>query len=362
LASRDWRTTTVRIACRSGELNIALIYDAGADSWSPEDIQAVLDSVNEVERVLADSSHNVQRIAVHADLAWLDEIRGADLVFNLCEGVEGVSQMEYAVTSAIELTGIPYTGCSAWTATICHTKPVLNAVLEARGLPIPRWFVPSDVEPLPTDFDLPAIVKPAAEDASIGIEQASIVTTAPALQARAHHIQRRHGRAFVQRYVDGREIAVGFVGEHTLPLSEIDFTRMPDGAWPIVSFSAKWHEGCDEYAGTEPVCPAVVDEQLAHRIIEVARTAWQTVGGQGYGRVDFRVDANGEPWILEVNPNPDLSIDAGLARMARNYGWSYQALVAEIVRVALDPRTDRAPGTRPPRSVAAIDLREASLT
>ena len=337
-----------------------MIYDAGAESWSPEDIQAVLDSVNEVQQVLVEFGHEVRRIPVDSDLAWFDAIRQTDLVFNLCEGIGGVSQLEYAVSSAIELTGIPYTGCSAWTATICHSKPVLNAVLSAQELPIPPWFVPRDGR-IPTDWELPAIVKPAAEDASIGIEQGSVVTTTAALQDRVHHIEHLHDRAFVQRYIDGREVAVGFVGTHTLPLSEIDFGRMPEGAWPIVSFSAKWHEGSDEYIGTAPVCPARIEEHLAHRIVEVARSAWSAVGGRGYGRVDFRVDGDGQPWILEVNPNPDLSTDAGLARMATVYGWSYGKLVDEIVQAALEPGADLAPGTRPPAAAQAVGQREVSL-
>ncbi len=337
-----------------------MIYDGGAESWSPEDIQAVLASVTEVERVLARGGHDVRRIPINPDLAWFDEIRGADLVFNLCEGIGGISQLEYAVSSAIELTQIPYTGCSAWTATICHRKPVLNAILQAQQLPIPRWFTP-DGGVVPSDWELPSIVKPAAEDASIGIEQDSVVTTQTGLRNRVEHIEALHGRAFVQRYVEGREIAVGFVGQHTLPLSEIDFGRLPEGAWPIVSFSAKWHEGSEEYVGTEPICPAKVDAELARRLVTLAQTAWQAVEGRGYGRVDFRVDANGQPWILEVNPNPDLSTNAGLARMARVFGWSYGQLVAEIVQAALEPRADRAPGTRPPASTRPVGRYEASL-
>jgi D-alanine-D-alanine ligase len=257
-----------------------------------------------------------------------------------------VSQLEYAVLSAVELTGIPYTGCSAWTATICHSKPVLNSILQAQELPIPRWCVP-DGRAIPEDWELPSIVKPAAEDASIGIDQDSVVTSRNALRDRVSLVEEAHGRAFVQRYVAGREIAVGFVGNHTLPLSEINFSRMPDGAWPIVSFSAKWHEDSPDYIGTDPVCPAIVEQDLSRRIVSSAQTAWRAVAGRGYGRVDLRIDGEDQPWILEVNPNPDLSTDAGLARMARAYGWSYAELTNEIVRAALEPRRYMAPGTRP---------------
>ena len=337
-----------------------MIYDGGAESWGPEDIRAVLVSAKEVQRALAAAGHEVTHVAVRPDVAWFQAVRGCDLVFNLCEGIEGVSALELAVASAIDLTGIPYTGCSAWTSTICHRKPVLNAILQAHGLPIPRWHL-IDNGPLPDDWPLPSIVKPAAEDASIGIEQTSVVETRRALERQIREVQDEHGGVLIQRYVAGREIAVGFVGDHVLPLSEIDFTHMPDGAWPIVSFSAKWHEESPEYGGTEPVCPAPVDKELAAQIITVATAAWRIVEGRGYGRVDLRVDVNGQPWVLEVNPNPDLSMNAGLARMARAHGWTHEALVNEIVRASLESPVAPATRTRPPAAVAS-SLRTASFS
>ncbi len=322
-----------RSSTRSHILRIAVIYDSGADTWTPEDIQAVLVSVQGISAVLAERSHEVVRIPVDGDLAWFDEVRRADLVFNLCEGMGGVSRLEYPVAAAIELAGIPMTGTSSWTMTICHRKPVLNALLAGYGLPVPRWTVPGRGGDA-ADFLLPAIVKPAAEDASIGIEQSSVVATPEALQRRVARMQERHGDVVVQEYVPGREFNVGFVGNTILPISEIDFSDMPSGAWPIVSFAGKWHEDSDEFAGTQPVCPAEVTPGVARTLRDVAAAAWSAVEGKGYGRVDLRLDADGQPWILEVNPNPDLSDDAGLANMARAGGWSYDELVAKIVDAA----------------------------
>jgi D-alanine-D-alanine ligase len=294
----------------------------------------VLESVEAVCGVLQSAGHDVRRVAVRDDLVWLEAARNADAVFNLCEGVGGVSRLEYPVASAIELTGVPYTGASPWTMTICHRKPVLNAVLQSVGLPVPGWTVAGEHDAVPGCL-LPAIVKPAAEDASIGIEQGSVVATPEALDTRIRDMRARHGLVMVQEYVPGREFNVGFVGDHVLPISEIDFSAMPNDAWPIVSFSAKWHEDSVEYAGTQPVCPAVIDETYRARLVDVASAAWRAVEGTGYGRVDLRVDRDGQPWILEVNPNPDLSTDAGLANMARVYGWDYEELVLTIVEAAL---------------------------
>ncbi len=320
-----------------------MIYDGGAADWSPEDIQSVLDVVAEVSQALTKAGHTVTKVPVLPDLEWLDAIRKADVVFNLCEGVGGASYMEYKVASAIELAGVPYTGGSAWMMTVCHRKPLLNALLESAGLPIPRWCLP-DHSPIPTDFPLPAIVKPAEEDASVGIEQASVVTTREELEARVTVMRQAYGELMIQQYVRGREIATAVVGEHTLPLSEIDFGQMPDDTWHIVSFDAKWTEASPEFAGTQPVCPAEVEPELAQRILQTAHAAWRAVGGSGYGRVDMRVDGDGVPWVLEVNPSPDISTDAGLANMAWAYGWSYEELVSRVVDIALTEAATEEPG------------------
>jgi D-alanine-D-alanine ligase len=199
---------------------------------------------------------------------------------------------------------------------------------------VPRWILPNGNR-VPIDFPLPAIVKPATEDASVGIDQASVVTSRRALTLRVAEMSEQFDEIIVQQYIGGRELAVGFVGDQALPISEIDFSAMPDGAWPILSFDAKWETGSAEDAGSQPVCPARVPKSLQDRLVAMARDAWRAVGGTGYGRVDFRLDESGQPWILEVNPNPDLSEDAGLARMARAFGWSYEDLLLRIVDLAL---------------------------
>lgn len=268
------------------------------------------------------------------DLRWVNAVRGADLVFNLCEGIGGVSRYETLVASALELTGVPFTGAGAWTITICHHKPLVNALLKSLGLPIPPWCVPHHGR-IPADFPLPAIVKPAAEDASVGIDQCSVVTTRRALRARVEALQKQFGEVLVQQYIPGREVAVGIVGDRVLPISEIDFSAMPEGTWPILSFNAKWRPGCPEDLGSRPVCPAKLHPALARRIRSVAVAAWKAVRGYGYGRVDLRVDRAGQPWVLEVNPDPDISDDAGLSRMAQAAGWSYEELIMRIAELAL---------------------------
>lgn len=315
-------------------MKVVVLYDGVAQGWSDQDIAAVLDSVTRVAAVLRGAGHSVQRVPVRPGLRWLASCRRADVVVNLCEGVGAVSRAESLVAGTLELAGVPFTGVRPEVMVTCLRKPMANALLAARGLPVPRWVQPSGNR-VPTDFPLPAIVKPATEDASVGIDQGSVVTTRRVLTQRVAQLSERFDEVIVQQYIGGRELAVGFVGDQALPISEIDFSAMPDGAWPILCFDAKWTAGSPEDAGSQPVCPAQVPKALHERLVTLARDAWRAVGGTGYGRVDFRVDADGQPWVLEVNPNPDLSEDAGLARMARAYGWSYDDLVLRIVDLAL---------------------------
>ncbi len=313
-----------------------MLYDGGADDWTPEDVHAVLGCVVATRRALEDAGHDVDQIAVDQGFTWLAQTRKADAVFNLCEGIGGISSLESKVASAVELLGIPMTGGSAWTMTICHRKPILNAVLAARGLPVPQWSIPSDDDEL-GDFPLPAIVKPAAEDASVGVDQDAVLMNHADLRDRVEWCRAKFGSVIVQRYIEGRELAVAFVGDDTLPLSEIDFSGMPQDHWPIVTFDAKWTPGSADFKGTVPKCPADVAQGVAESTIEVATLAWQVVEGRGYGRIDMRVDADGKPWIIEVNPNPDTSPDAGLENMARAHGWSYETLVERILEAAFVP-------------------------
>ena len=146
----------------------------------------------------------------------------------------------------------------------------------------------------------------------------------------------------VQEYVAGREFNVGFVGDQVLPIAELCFDNMPEGSWPILTYAAKWELGSPEDLGSVQVCPVDLPQDTQKRIIAVAREAWETLcQGEGYGRVDLRVDASDQPFVLEVNPNPDISDAAGLSRMAKANGWEYDGLICRIVEEALSRSSSR---------------------
>ncbi|HEU4697668.1 MAG TPA: ATP-grasp domain-containing protein [Gemmatimonadales bacterium] len=317
-------------------MRVVILYDAGSPEWTAADVAAVLQNVHEVRDALRRRGHDVELAPVRlGDFRWLTRARRADAVFNLCEGINGHARYEDFVVGTLELTGVPFTGCRAWPTTVCHRKHVANTLLASAGVPVPA-FALAQGNRVPADFPLPAIVKPAAEDASVGIDANAVCTTRKALKKRVAWLAEQFEEVIVQQYVAGREVNVGFVGRQVLPLSEIDFGGMPAGSWPIVTYQAKWAPGHPEYAGTVPVCPARLPADLARRIVAVARQAWEYMaGGEGYGRVDLRVGEDGQPYVLEVNPCPDLSSDAGLARMAAAFGWDYEELVAQVLDEAL---------------------------
>ncbi len=316
-------------------MKVAVLFD-GASAFAAAPDQAILGTVDSVTACLAAEGNEIVRIPVYPDARWVEDLRRApvDLVFNLCESIDGVAACEPAVISALELLGLPFTGSSSWATSLSLRKHIVNAALDRCGLPVPRFALVRRGGAIPS-VGFPAICKPAAEDASIGVEQRSVVRTTRALTERVGAMLERWDEVLVQRYIEGREVNVGLLGETVLPIAEIDFGRMPKGMWRIVTYRSKWEDGSDEDLGSAARCPARLPAGVALQLRRIAVASWRLVGGAGYGRVDMRIDERGRPWILEVNANPDISPDAGLARMARVAGIEYGALVRRVCELGL---------------------------
>ncbi|HVZ76603.1 MAG TPA: hypothetical protein VG818_01330 [Gemmatimonadaceae bacterium] len=319
-------------------MKVGILFD-GASALAQYADLLILDTVEAIEQALAAEGNAVVRVPVHPDGRWIERVRRGrfDLVFNMCEGINGVAALEPSVIAVLELFGVPYTGSSSYTTSLCLRKPVVNALLQGAGLPVPAFTTFRRGDAL-RSIGFPAICKPAAEDASIGIAQESVVRTRRALSDRLTAMLERWDEVLVQQFVDGREVNVGIVGDQALPIAEIDFGKLPRTMWRIVTYRSKWAAGSDEDVGTMPRCPADLPAALAREVRRVALAAWRAVGGEGYGRVDMRIDAHGKPWILEVNANPDIAPDAGLARMAGAAGMNYPALIRAVCEQGLARR------------------------
>ena len=299
-----------------------------------EDIKSALNSLG-YRTTIFNVDSNFFRLIDH-----LREDR-PDLVFNLVESVENESAQEMNVAGVYELLGIPFTGAGPLALGTALNKPRVKEILSAHGIRTPRFMVfgIKDRIAVQEGITFPMIVKPAHEDASVGIDDSSVVYTLPDLRKRVRFIHTEYDQAaLAEEYIDGRELNVAILGNTppvALPISEIDFSGLTGDMHKIVSYEAKWIHGTVAYEGTKGVCPAVLPAQLEAQIKETAIRAYSLIGCRDYARVDFRLTKSGVPYVLEVNPNPDISDDAGFARSARAQGYTFTEIVGKIVESAL---------------------------
>lgn len=265
-----------------------------------------------------------------------------DLVFNLVESVENDSTQEMNIAGVYELLKIPYTGAGPLALGTALNKPRVKEILSAHAIKTPKFqvFTIGDRIALRDDMTFPLIVKPSREDASVGIDDYSVVYTVNDLRKRVRFIHSEYDQpALAEEYIDGRELNVAILGNTpavALPISEIDFSGLSDGMHRIVSYEAKWIHGTVAYEGTKGVCPAALPSAVEARVRETALRCYQLIGCRDYARVDFRLTKDGVPYVLEINPNPDISDDAGFARSARASGYTFAETAGKIVEAALE--------------------------
>jgi D-alanine-D-alanine ligase len=262
------------------------------------------------------------------------------IVFNLGEGLEGRLFEEARIAWALEAIGYCFTGSGGNAIARSVHKARAKTSLSAHGVSTPSWWLvrhPDEVYALNRDLVFPLIVKPVAEDASIGVGPDAVVHTTKALCERvAYVVECYRQAALVEVFVDGREFNIALWGDppQVLPLAEIDFSAFDDPYERIVSFAAKWEADSFEYQHTPVVCPASLDASLGDHVSDVARRAWTAIGCRGYARVDMRLGKGDVIQVVEVNCNPDLSSDAGFYRAAKAAGYSYEDMVINIVEIA----------------------------
>lgn len=263
------------------------------------------------------------------------------VIFNLGEGLGGRLFEEARIAWALEAMGYRFTGASGDAIANSVHKARAKAVLAANGIATPPWWIFHNSREvsarLAATLPFPLIVKPVAEDASVGIDNDAVVHTPKALRSRVAYIVKYYRQAaLAEAFIAGREFNVGLWGDppEVLPLAEVDFSAIPDPFARVVTYAAKWEADTFEYNNTPVVCPAQVDPELSARIVSTARRAWTAIGCRGYARVDMRVSDEGVPYVLEVNCNPDISPDAGFFREARVAGYTYQDMVVRILKLA----------------------------
>jgi D-alanine-D-alanine ligase len=300
-----------------------------------EDIKAAMETLG-YRAIIFNVDSKVDRL-----ITFLQEEK-PDVIFNLVECIENEAILEMNVAAMYELFKIPYTGAGPLALGTALNKGRVKDILIANGIKTPQYqlFKVAERIALKDGMEFPLIVKPSREDASVGISDKSVVYNANELRKQVRYIWAEFDQpALVEQFIDGRELNVAVIGHKkpiALPISEIDFSGLNDGMHKIVSYAAKWLNGTVEYEGTKGICPAKLPSSIETQMKETAVKCFQLIGCRDYARVDFRLAADGTPYVLEVNPNPDISDDAGFARSARAAGFDFPQIIGKIIESALE--------------------------
>lgn len=304
-------------------MRVAVLTSPPTTEERPDTADTFLQA-REIEACLAELGHDTITVDYTPATGFADlEDFDPHVVFNLVEDIpEGPDQL-HNVTMLLDEYDYPYTGAATEPLRILGNKLEMKARLRAAGLPVPgslgdtgtanRW-----------------IVKSAREHASLGITSDNVVASAgAALLMIARRQSEFGGDWFAEEYIDGREFNVALLDGEILPIAEILFTDH-DGIPKIVGYAEKWDTESDAYRSTPRIFPPH-ESPLFDKLARLASTAWELFALSGYARVDFRVDREGEPYILEVNANPCLASDAGFCAAAAERGLGQTDVVARIL-------------------------------
>lgn len=264
-----------------------------------------------------------------------------EAVFNLVESLGDDASREPELPDLLERLGIPYTGNGAEALRQAYAKDTARERLSSRGVPVPAGFIVSGDGEIPRvrepGMRYPVFVKPARADASIGVDAGSVVRDRRSLVRRVAWLRRHlRGPVLVEAFLPGREFNVALFPEPregAAAVTEVDFSALPAGLPRFVTYNSKWVLDSPEAASVSRPCHSLPGG-LLDDLIRTARGAFLALGGNGYGRVDFRLDAAGRPAVIDVNPNPSLDRQSGFAAAARSVGVPYDELILLLAREA----------------------------
>ncbi len=302
----------------------------------------------DVVSTLRAAGHEVRPLGVQHELK---PIRDAieewkpDVAFNLLEQFHGETAYDQNVASYLELLRIPYTGCNPRGLMLARGKALSKKLVAYHRIPVPAF----SVFPLrrkirrPARLNFPLIVKSLSEDASVGIAQASVVDSDEKLTERVTFIHERVGTdAIAEQFIEGRELYVGVLGNdrlRVLPVWELEFGDMAEGASRIATAKVKHDLEYQEKLGIKSGPAKELSPELRTRIGNTAKRICRTLELDGYSRVDFRLSADGIPYFLEANPNPEIARVEDFAEAALKDGLRYRKLLNRIVTLGIQRAT-----------------------
>ena len=315
-------------------MGIVILHDAVAPDAAPE-AQDTLTQAREVTNALRAMGLDANRLPVSGDLCVLQRqlsITRPEVVFNLVESIAGIDGSAVAIPAMLDGLGIPYTGSNAAAQALANDKCMAKAFMRRAGLPTAHWY-PGQDGFVPGVY----LVKTRFEHGSCGIDDDAVrrLDDKEGLAEAVRLRQKKLGRpCFAEEYLEGREFNLSVIELQdelcVLPAAEIDFSAFAAGKPRIVGYRAKWVAGSFEFTHTPRVFPSL-PAGLKRRLASLAEESFRLFGLTGYGRVDFRLNREGEPVILEVNPNPCLASDAGFVAALTQAGITFEAALSQLV-------------------------------
>ncbi|MFA6682059.1 MAG: ATP-grasp domain-containing protein [Sphaerochaeta sp.] len=304
---------------------------------SPEDVLDIERQARWIAEILQQKGYDTLLAAFSLDtipmLQSMDK-ENPILVFNLVDSEPGKENLAYLLPGILEHMELPYTGCTLENLFITTNKLLAKRVLKANSIDTPPWICKGEIDALQDRSLTRYIIKPISEDASIGLDESSIVSTESVLMQLSIKEQSLATPCFAEAYIEGREFTACMYG----PLEQC--TVLTPYEWvfqgyeehqkeKIITYDAKWNESSFGYGHIEAKYHAEADDRpLLEELTAIARRCWQALSLSGYARVDFRVDKEGKPWVLEVNCNPSFY---GFYHLALEGGFSFEDLIQDIV-------------------------------
>jgi len=311
-----------------------------------QDLYAEWDDIHTIRAVAAALQQRHQVSLVNADLDAFEKFRQLrpDVVFNMAEGLLGSSR-EAQIPAMLDMLGLPYTGSDPLTLSLCLDKRRTKEILSHYGVPTPRFQVVTSLSELPKRLRYPLLVKPTLEGSSKGIVDRSLVRNRSELVRQLTWVLETYQQpALIEEFLPGREFTVALLGNgsslRVLPIVEINLDVLPAGVNPIYSYEAKWLWDQEDRPLEIFTCPAILDPFLQKRIEDICKRAFNALGCRDWCRIDVRLDRDGHPQIIELNPLPGIlprpEQNSCFPKAARAAGMSYADTILSVVDAACE--------------------------
>jgi D-alanine-D-alanine ligase len=297
----------------------------------------------DVITALKSMGHEVYPVGLQSDLAVIANAREQHkphVAFNLLEEFDGHALFDQHVVSYLELLKQPYTGCNPRGLTLAHDKALTKKILSFHRIAVPGFgvFPKGQKVVRPTRLKFPLLVKSVIEEGSVGISQASVVHDDEKLAERVEFIHRTtESHAIVEQYIEGREIYVSVIGNKRLQTYtpwELVIKNLPEGSLNIATGRLKWNPDYQKKVGLVTK-PADLSEELQRDLESISKRIYRHLNLSGYARMDYRLSNNGQFYLLEANPNPQIARNEDFADSAAHCGLSYCQLLQKILTLAV---------------------------